>query len=258
MNNLLSITLIGLAAGMLGTGIGGIAAFFINNNSNRFMSFILEFSAGLMMAVVCFDLLPHALELGGLAYTIIGIIIGVCIIIYLDSILRIPSLNNNSSNNKCISSNSQCKKDRLLKIGILTMIGIVLHNFPEGTAIGSGFEASSKLGFNLSLVIAIHNIPEGLAMAMPLKIGGVGNFKVCIYTFMAGIPMGIGAFIGALLGEISPNVIAICLGFAGGAMLYIVFADLIPESKNIYTGRLSTIGNILGIILGIIISIGIN
>jgi ZIP family zinc transporter len=246
MEHLLAVTLVGFTAGMLGTGIGGISAFVINKKGNRFMSFILEFSAGLMMAVVCFDLLPHAFELGGLEWTIIGIIIGVTLIIYLDNLIKAANLGKRL---KVVNS-------RLLRVGILMMVGIALHNFPEGVAIGSGFEASVKLGLSLTFVIAIHNIPEGLAMAVPMRAGGMGNLKVLFYTIIAGVPMGIGAFVGAMLGEISQEVIAICLGFAGGAMLYIVCGDLIPESKSIYKGRLSTIGNILGIILGIIISAG--
>lgn len=210
------------------------------------MSFILEFSAGLMMAVVCFDLLPHAFELGGLKLTILGIILGVIVIIYLDNLIKLSQF---SKHLKVVNS-------RLLRAGILMAVGIALHNFPEGVAIGSGFDASVKLGISLAFVIAVHNIPEGLAMALPLKAGGMGSIKVCIYTLLVGIPMGIGAFIGALVGEISQEAIALCLGFAGGSMLYIVCGDLIPESKSIYKGRLSTIGNILGIILGIVISVG--
>ncbi|WHH57535.1 ZIP family metal transporter [Petroclostridium sp. X23] len=246
MERLWMITLIGFAAGMLGTGIGGIGSFFLDRKGNRFMSFILEFSAGLMMAVVCFDLLPHAFELGGLEWTLIGIVFGVAVIVYLDNFIKTMKFGRKL---KVVNS-------RLLRVGMLMIIGVALHNFPEGVAIGSGFDASVKLGISLTFVIAVHNIPEGLAVALPMKAGGLGNLKVFIYTLCAGIPMGIGAFIGAVLGEISQEVISICLGFAGGAMLYIVCGDLIPESKNMYKGRLSTIGNILGIILGIIISVG--
>ncbi|MGE4282147.1 MAG: ZIP family metal transporter [Clostridia bacterium] len=246
MERLLMITMVGFAAGMIGTGIGGVGAFFVNKRNNRFMSFVLEFSAGLMTAVVCFDLLPHAFELGGLEWTLIGVIIGVITIVYLDNCIRIWKP----------EKRVRVVNSRLLRVGILMIVGIALHNFPEGVAIGSGFDASARLGMSLTMVIAIHNIPEGLAVALPMKAGGMGNIKVLLYTVCAGIPMGVGAFIGAILGEISQEVIAVCLGFAGGAMLYIVCGDLIPESKNIYKGRLSTIGNILGIIIGIIVSVG--
>ena len=66
--------------------------------------------------------------------------------------------------------------------------------------------------------------------------------------------MGLGALIGAALGHISQQFVAVCLGFAGGAMLYVIFAELIPESKRIYLGRMSSMGNILGIVCGIIVT----
>jgi ZIP family zinc transporter len=246
MEYLMNVTMIGFLSGIIGTGGGGLASFLINKRGNRFMSFILEFSGGLMMAVVCFDLLPEAFELGGLKFGIAGIIIGVIVIVYLENIL-----NQFDSKKKVTTSNN-----RLLRAGILMGTGIALHNLPEGIAIGSGFGASTTLGLGLAFVIAIHDIPEGLAMALPMKAGGMKSLRVLVYTLLAGIPTGFGAFVGALLGEISDELISLCLGFAGGAMLYIVCGDIIPESKMIYKGRISTIGNILGIILGTIISIG--
>lgn len=246
MGFLTTVTLIGFISGIVGTGAGGAAAFFINKRGNRFMSFILEFSAGLMLSVVCFDLLPESFELGGVKIGILGVAIGAVIIIFIEDIIKRVDP----------GKNAVIKNSRLLRAGILMGTGIALHNFPEGIAIGSGFGASAKLGLGLAFVIAVHDIPEGLSMALPMKVGGMKSLKVLYYTILAGIPTGIGAFVGALLGEISEQVISLCLGFAGGAMLYIVSGDLIPESKSIYRGRISTLGNILGIILGIIMSIG--
>jgi len=244
MEYLIRVSVIGFLSGLIGTGSGGLAAFFMDKKGNRFMSFVLEFSAGLMMAVVCFDLLPEAFELGGLKFGVLGIILGATVIIYLEDVF------NRFHSQKALGS---CTG--LLRAGILMGMGIALHNLPEGIAIGSGFGASIRLGLGLAFAIAVHDIPEGLAMALPMKAGGMKSCRVLVYTILAGIPTGVGAFIGALLGEISDSIISLCLGFAGGAMLYIVCGDIIPESKTIYKGRISTIGNILGIILGIIISI---
>jgi ZIP family zinc transporter len=91
-------------------------------------------------------------------------------------------------------------------------------------------------------------------MAAPLKLGGINGLKILLYTILAGIPMGLGAFVGELLGEISNISICLCLSFAGGAMLYITCGELLPKTHNIYKGRISTIGMIIGIICGIIIS----
>ena len=134
---------------------------------------------------------------------------------------------------------------------MVILIGLTLHNFPEGLAIGAGFEASSVLGISLAIAIAIHDIPEGIAMGVPMKSGGMKVSKIIFYVIMSGITTGIGAFFGALVGTIGKEVIAICLAFAGGAMLYIVSGELIPESNNLYKGKLPVLGNVMGFIIGI-------
>lgn len=129
-------------------------------------------------------------------------------------------------------------------------IGLAIHNFPEGLAIGSGFEASIKLGYSLAIAICLHDIPEGISMGVPMKNGGMKISKIIFYIIMSGVTTGIGAFFGALVGSISEVVIAMCLAFAGGAMLYIVSGELIPESNNLYKGRFPVLGNIIGFIIG--------
>lgn len=88
-------------------------------------------------------------------------------------------------------------------------------------------------------------------MAVPMKNGGIKPIKVIILVILSGITTGIGAFFGAIIGSISQNIIATCLSFAAGAMLYIVSGELIPESNSLYQGKLPALGNILGFILGI-------
>jgi len=239
----MSISITGLISGIIGTSTGGLMAFFINKISNKFLSFILEFSAGLMIAVVCFKLIPEAFEFGSYTITFLGIFSGIAIIFYLENIIRKMQFIKRGS-----------KDSTLLQAGILTAIGIALHNFPEGFAVGSGFEASLSLGFTLMIVILIHDVPEGIAMAVPMRAGGFSKLRAFFLTVLSGVPMGFGAFFGAILGEVSKGFISACLGFAGGAMLYIVCAELIPESKRLYRGRFSSMGNILGIICGIIVS----
>ncbi|QEK13238.1 ZIP family metal transporter [Crassaminicella thermophila] len=235
MDTIFFIALIGLIVGMIGTGLGGLIAFFIRNPGNKFLSFILGISSGLMLAVVCFDLLPEAFEIGQLYVGIGGIIAGVFAIVCLDTILPENS-------------------ESFAKMGILLGIGIALHNFPEGLAIGSGFMATKQLGIGISIVIALHNMPEGISMATPMRIGGIGRVKAFLYTILVGIPMGLGAFIGAILGEISTNFIAFCLAFAGGTMLYITCEELIPKSLCFKFKRASSFGFLIGFIVGIVIS----
>lgn len=210
---ILKTTIIGLFFGTFGTTLGGIIGVVIKKNSNKFLSFILSFASGLMMSIICFDLIPEALGISNILNVVAGIIIGIIMMIFCDLIV------DKKFNNTKISKKD---KNTLLKTGIIVSIGLAIHNFPEGLAIGSGFEASIKLGLSLAIAICLHDIPEGVSMAVPMKNGGMKISKVIFYIILSGITTGIGAFFGAIIGSISEQIIAICLSFAAGAMLYIV------------------------------------
>ncbi len=244
MYNLLKVTLIGLISGILGTSIGGLTAFFVKGINKRLLSFTLEFAAGLMTSVVCFELIPEAFSYGGTVMTFAGVFAGVMTIMTVEEFIR-----------RFEALKPQNEKSGLLKAGILMAIGISLHNFPEGFAVGSGFGASLSLGIMITTVIIIHDIPEGIAMAVPMRAGGFSGSKAFLITVMSGLPMGIGALLGAVLGGISRGFIGACLGFAAGAMLYAVYGELVTESKKLYLGRLPSLGNVMGIICGIIVTL---
>ena len=92
-------------------------------------------------------------------------------------------------------------------------------------------------------------------MSLPMKNGGMKVYKIMFYVILSGIATGIGALIGSIIGKISEQIIAIALSFAAGAMLYIVSEELIPESNNLYKGRTSALGNMLGFIIGIFVTL---
>jgi ZIP family zinc transporter len=151
LENLIKTTLLGLFFGTFGTTLGGIIGITFKNTSNKFLSFILSLASGLMTSIICFDLIPEALEISNLSTIIIGIIIGIIMMITCDILVQ-----------KKFNSNTKYVKNTnsLLKTGIIVSIGLALHNFPEGLAIGSGFGASLKLGYSLAIAIALHDIPE--------------------------------------------------------------------------------------------------
>ena len=150
MEKISVITMYGLFFGMFGTTLGGIIGAFLNVNSNKLLGFVLEFAAGLMTAIICFDLIPEALNFSGITGCIIGIIIGIFAMIMCDALIsRINFTQKNIKNNA------------LFKTGMIICVGLAVHNFPEGLAIGSGFDVSTRLGLSLALAIAIHDVPEG-------------------------------------------------------------------------------------------------
>lgn len=105
-----------------------------------------------MISIVCFDLVPEALEISTIPLIILGILFGVVCMIFCDNLVQ-----------KKFNTSVRFSKtsNHLLKTGIIVSIGLALHNFPEGLAIGSGFGASIKLGYSLAIAIALHDIPDG-------------------------------------------------------------------------------------------------
>lgn len=237
--DLLSISLMGLFVGIVGTGLGGLLGVFYTNPSKRFLSLAIATSGGLMLSIVCFDLLPEAFDISGLNYTLIGVAIGVIIVMVMEQIMQ---------------SKGEGKDFEYLRTGFLMGAAIALHNLPEGLAIGSSFMASQSVGLGMALVIGLHDFPEGLSMAAPLMAGGMKGFDVLYYTVLSGIPTGIGAFIGAYMGELSPNLIALNMGMAGGCMLYITCGEMFPMARDLHKGRLTAVGILFGIVLGILIT----
>ena len=192
-----------------------------------------------MTAIICFELIPEALEIANLLVVILGIIFGIIMMIICDIFV-----------DKKFNKNTKTAKNSLLKTGIIVSIGLAIHN-SEGLAIGSGFEASIKLGLSLAIAICFHDIPEGISMAVPMKNGGMKPSKVIYYVVLSGITTGVGAFFGSIVGGISQEIIALCLAFSAGAMIYIVSGELTPESSKLYQGRMSAIGNLIGFIIGV-------
>lgn len=234
MKDIWIITLYGFMVGILGTGIGGVLSLFIKD-TRKILSFLLGLTGGFMLFIVTFHLLPEAFILGGLYFSILGIGLGIVLIVFIeaniDSILKNPSM----------------------KSSLLLGISIAVHNFPEGLALGSSFLTMSDLGPMLSLAMLLHNIPEGLSLAIPLKINRISPRRIMLYAILTGIPTGIGSFIGAYVGMISNILISLCLSFAGGTMLYIICDEIIPNAKALHKGRASSIGFVLGFIIGIVL-----
>ena len=185
METIIKTTLVGLFFGTFGTTLGGIIGIRLKRTSNKFLSFILSFASGLMTAIICFELIPEAMEIASLPVVILGIILGIGMMIicdiFVDNMFKKREKTANKINSKKDMKNVRAieqtikkninenirkekvelKRNSLLKTGLIVSIGLAIHNFPEGLAIGSGFEASIKLGLSLAIAICFHDIPEG-------------------------------------------------------------------------------------------------
>ena len=149
------------------------------------------------------------------------------------------------------------KKSKSLKSGIVLTMAIALHNIPEGIALGTLLALSPQTGMKVALIVMLHSIPEGMAIAIPLHRGGIRpKILGMICMSLAGL-MGIGAMVGFAASALPPTLVTLTMGFAAGIILYIVCEELMPESKEVWNGRLTTVAVISGIILGILITVGI-
>lgn len=124
-----------------------------------------------------------------------------------------------------------------------------------GASFANGAENSQFTGAGLlmAIIIGLHNIPEGMAVSVPLVSGGMKKRKAAIITAMTGFPTVIGALIGYSIGMLGPTILAICLSFASGAMLYVVLGELIPEGILMWRSKAPAFSTLIGILVGILI-----
>ena len=142
------------------TAIGAIMLFIKRRWSSASLAVFLGLASGVMVAVVVFDMLPSALAYAGFGSTIKGVA-GGFLILYLFDRFAFEKLS---------------QGDTLIGLGYLIMLGIAMHDLPEGMAIALGHEMKDRTGMVIALGIGVHNIPEGMAIAAPLIMGGYGDF----------------------------------------------------------------------------------
>jgi ZIP family zinc transporter len=214
-------TFLGFLAGVSGTLTGGLIIINQHKESLSKQGLLLGFSGGIMIAVTIFDLWPEAWHFGGALPTFLGTAAGILLVHYFDPLLQF------------IPWYRQRKFSQITKVGILLGMGIGVHNFPEGVALGTTFIANPAMTgwMGLALLMALHNIPEGMVMASAFKIGKVRLTKIIRALILVEIPMAFGSTIGAVLGRISARTIALSLGFAGGAMFLLVARELLPLAR---------------------------
>ena len=263
-------------AGVAGTGLGGLIGAMLQKDSNRTVSLLLSFAGGVMLSVVCFDLVTEAIETNVGVWAVVGAIaFGVSVTYFLNYLIdrktnpEVPHIDANHPKtaddlDELIHSDHleqhYARKDSRLGLfvaGIVMASAIALHNVPEGMTIGASYASNDGLlgtsALVLAVIIGLHNIPEGMAVSVPLISGGMARWKAVLVTSSSGIPTILGALLGYLLGEIGPVGLTLSLGFASGAMLYVVFGEILPQSILMYHSKLPAFSAIVGILAGILI-----
>jgi ZIP family zinc transporter len=218
---LIALTL-SLIAG-ISTVVGGSLVFLFRKISPRMMSFLLSLSAGAMIYIGLFELIPEAINQNGLSISLFFFSIGVFSLFLLDKSIPYHRL----FNHQCQSPESK----RLLKTGSLIMVAIMLHNFPEGIAVFLSSISSIKFGLVVAIITIVHNIPEGIAITAPIYQATKKKSLALKYSLLAGIaePLG-GLFAYAILSPfITDSVLASILAFVAGIMVYVSFDELLPE-----------------------------
>ena len=275
--------LIGITAlaGIGGTGLGGLVACLFRKDSSKTVSLLLSFAAGVMTSVVCFDLLAEALHTSASTSTVFlvvaGVMAGYIVIALLNAVIdrhtnhEVAHIDENHpktadsleelthANHLHEHIEGRQPRSGLFLAGLVMAAAIALHNVPEGMVIGASFARSAgeilsnRGGLTMAIVIGLHNVPEGMAVAVPLISGGMKKWKSVLITAFSGFPTILGAVLGFVLGAMGPTALAVSLSFASGAMLYVVFGELLPESILMWKSKLPAAATIVGMLTGVMI-----
>lgn len=225
------------------TMIGTILIFIKFKNIDKVICSSLAFAAGVMSIVSITDLIPESLSLLKvnfnnifpvlicLFFIILGIIISMLMDYYLPN-------ENTYSNNK------------LYRVGIISMLAIILHNIPEGIATFMAGNSDKTLAISLTIAIALHNIPEGISIAIPIYYSTKSKLKACLYTLVSSLSEPFGALLAYLFLSkfITDTFLGILFAIIAGIMMQIAFCELLPTSNKYNYKKITIIFFLVGIL----------
>ncbi len=245
-HNIVVALLLTTAAG-LSTTIGSLIGLIIKKPGNNFMAFTLGFSGGVMILVSFIEMLPNGIETIGFVNAHLGFFLGMICYFLID--LLIP--HDYIGQHDVKSDGKDNKSHILMRTGLLTALGIGIHNFPEGMATFVGAMEDVHVGFAIAIAIAIHNIPEGLAVSAPVYAATGSRKKAFLWSFLSGVSEPVGAGIAALI--LMPFLNNIVLGWVlsvvAGIMVAISVDELLPLAKSFNTEHVPIIGIISGMFI---------
>ena len=243
----LQALLLSFGAGMA-TMLGALIVIFIKSKSEKIVTVSLGFAAGVMVGVSFTDMLPNATsalsewagQRMGVVLSVAALILGVLIATGLDRL--VPHEH---------SCDGEASHGNIYRLGMMSMLAIGVHNFPEGIATFMAGISDVKLGLSIAVAIAMHNIPEGITVAMPIYFATGNRKRALFYTFLSGISEPIGALLAFLLLRpfLNELMLGIVFGMVAGIMLYIAIEELIPSSRQYGYTRLALTATFAGICL---------
>ncbi len=230
----------------LATGIGAIPAVLFKNISDKLFNSLLGAAAGVMLAATAFSLLVPGIEFGnqlwpgkGLWVVSAGMLVGALFLHFADR--QLPHIHFESQNEQHLNS---------LKKIWLFIIAITIHNFPEGMSVGVSFGSGDyHNGTMLAIAIALQNIPEGLAVALPLIGLGYNKWKAVGIALLTGLVEPIGGLLGVISVTAFSPLLPAAMGFAAGAMLFVISEEIIPETHAKGRSRHATFSLLIGFII---------
>lgn len=238
--NIINALLVSLIASF-STCLGCIFLFFNikKENINKFITFSLAFSIAVMIGISIFDLLPESIIILISHYKYISILI--FIILFLISFIFIKIIN------KLLSK----YENNLYKLGILSMIVLIMHNLPEGVITFISSYKDLNLGIKMAFAIAMHNLPEGVAIAIPIYYSSNSKKKAFIKTFLSGFSEFIGAilaylFLAKYVNDISLSLILTMVAFL---MITLSIEQMLPQVKKYNENKYLHFGLIIGFII---------
>ncbi|MCA0754185.1 ZIP family metal transporter [Paenibacillus sp. N4] len=235
--------LIGSFISAMATVLGALPLLFVKSLSEKWKDVLIAFTAGIMVSASTFGLLPQALNESGLVTLTLGLLVGVVALDLLEK--NIPHID---IEQKRRVSSFDAKS-------LLVMFALFIHNIPEGLSTGFSYaSASSGLGPMVAIAIGAQNMPEGLVLAVFLIQSKVGKLKLMSIVTFTGLMEVVSAMIGYAAASYVEALIGYGLAFASGAMLFIVYKELIPETHGHGFERSATYSFIVGLLIMIYIS----
>lgn len=256
--------LLGVMIPFIGTTLGAACVYIMKDTlKDRVQKGLSGFAAGVMVAASIWSLIIPAMDmvedrLANMAWipAAIGFIAGIIFLLILDSVIPHQHID---------SDHPEGMKAESLRKTTMMVLAVIIHNIPEGMAVGVSFagvlygrgDLTMAGAMVLAIGIAIQNFPEGAIISMPLKAVGVNKHKAFGMGIFSGIVEPIAAIITILLSSIMVPILPYLLSFAAGAMMYVVVEELVPEATGEGESHtnIGTIGFAAGFVIMMILDV---